>query len=119
MFEPQRLLIAADIYDLPQLKEHCERCLELKLDSDNVVEFLVVADSYHCSRLKMTCLAFIKNHLAQAMASAGWAAQLASNAPLLNESIEHNEGITATSESESRGTKRGRDEYVVRPTSCR
>ena len=81
----------------------------LKLEPDNIAEFLVVADAYQCSSLKMTCLDFIKNHLAQAMASAGWAGRLASNAPLLNEVVAHNAGLTATSESESRGTKRGRD----------
>jgi len=108
--KPQSLLIAADKYDLQELKQHCELCLERSLEPDCVAEVLVVADSYHCSNLKVRCLDLIKNHTAQVMAAPGWTTWLAGNAPLLNEVVGHIAGFTANGNAEGGGKKRGRDE---------
>lgn len=106
----QNLLIAADKYDLQELKQHCEQCLDRSLEPDCAAEILVVADSYYCSSLKVRCLDVIKQHTAQVMSSLGWTKWLASNATLLNQVLAHIAGCTANSSAESRGTKRRRDE---------
>ena len=56
------LLIAAEKYDLKELKQICENSLCLSLDVDNVVDRLILADLHCASNLHALALRFIKEN---------------------------------------------------------
>ena len=53
------LLRAADLYDLDLLKRVCEEKLCSSLDTGNSVEYLILGDLYHASKLKGLALPFV------------------------------------------------------------
>ena len=50
----------AEKYDVPALKEECVSALGKRVDENNVVETLSLADLYRCPGLKRRCLRLIK-----------------------------------------------------------
>ena len=56
------LLIAAEKYDLKELKQICEDNLCLTLNVDNVVDRLILADLHCASNLRSLSLRFFKEH---------------------------------------------------------
>ena len=54
------LLPLADKYDLPVLRGACEAALKKGLLKENVCQLLILADLFHCSSLKESCLRHIK-----------------------------------------------------------
>jgi len=57
------LLLAANKYALEELKVECVRVLEGKLNTENVIEMLIVADQYDAQSLKEAALAFLVKRL--------------------------------------------------------
>ncbi|CAG9571618.1 unnamed protein product [Danaus chrysippus] len=71
---PDSLLVAANYYQLKELKNLCEEALHSKLTVDNVIETLKLADLYSAEILKQKCLEFIKNGQAKLIVKTeGWA----------------------------------------------
>ena len=58
MKSAERLLIAADKYDLEELKEICENQLSIEITERNACEKLMLADMYKCSTLKRRSIGF-------------------------------------------------------------
>ncbi|CAL5007414.1 unnamed protein product [Urochloa decumbens] len=58
----KHMLVAADRYGVDRLKVVCEGLLlERRLDVNNVAATLALADQYHCSRLRDSCIEFINS----------------------------------------------------------
>ncbi|CAO2209725.1 unnamed protein product [Urochloa humidicola] len=57
----KHLLVAADRYGVDRLKVVCEGLLERRLDVKNVAATLALADQYHCSKLRDSCIEFINS----------------------------------------------------------
>ncbi|VVC97095.1 unnamed protein product [Leptidea sinapis] len=57
---PEKLLAAAEFYQLSRLKTLCEDALHKKLTIENVLETLELADLYSAKTLKQLSLEFIK-----------------------------------------------------------
>ncbi|WVZ94436.1 hypothetical protein U9M48_040327 [Paspalum notatum var. saurae] len=55
----KHLLVAADRYGMERMKLMCESTLCSRLSVDKVATILVIADQYHCSKLKDACIRFI------------------------------------------------------------
>jgi len=60
--EADRLLVAADKYDLEELKELCEVTLTQNLNLENAVDLLLHADIYNAKMLKEAALKFVKDN---------------------------------------------------------
>ncbi|XP_046998112.1 speckle-type POZ protein-like [Schistocerca americana] len=67
-----RLLMAADKYDLLQLKELCEVELAKNLTVDNAVATAVIALSHSSGVLKSAVTSFVKRHRLAILDSKGW-----------------------------------------------
>lgn len=71
---PERLLAAADYYQLSRLKSLCEEALHKKLTVENAVETLQLADLHSANTLKQLTLEFIKDGQAKLITKTeGWA----------------------------------------------
>ncbi|XP_023950780.2 speckle-type POZ protein-like [Bicyclus anynana] len=71
---PERLLAAADFYQLSRLKSLCEEALHKRLTVENVIETLQLADLHSAKTLKLLTLEFIKDGQAQLITKTeGWA----------------------------------------------
>ncbi|KAF8772405.1 hypothetical protein HU200_005809 [Digitaria exilis] len=57
----QRLLVAADKYNLERLKLICEYSLCNHVKTGSVETMLELADRYHCPRLKEACFEFVRS----------------------------------------------------------
>lgn len=70
----KHLLVAADRYGLERMKLMCENILCKKLAIDSVATTLILADQYHCSKLKDACFRFINssNRMDEVVASQGY-----------------------------------------------
>jgi speckle-type POZ protein len=56
----QDLFVAADRYDIQQLKFICEKQLTEHIGVNSVASTLALAEQHHCNRLKEACLKFIQ-----------------------------------------------------------
>lgn len=71
---PERLLAAADYYQLSRLKSLCEEALHKKLTVENAIETLQLADLHSANTLKQLTLEFIKDGQARLITKTdGWA----------------------------------------------
>ncbi|XP_033218006.1 speckle-type POZ protein B-like [Belonocnema kinseyi] len=59
----EKLLIAADKYRLENLKGFCGRQLSKSIDAENVMNVLILADTYRDSTLRQSALKFINKNL--------------------------------------------------------
>ncbi len=66
------LLEAADSYQLPGLKTHCERQLDETLSPKNVASVLLLADRHKCQRLKKSALSYCRANHTYIMKDADW-----------------------------------------------
>ncbi|VVD03106.1 unnamed protein product [Leptidea sinapis] len=70
---PERLLAAADFYQLSRLKTLCEEALHKKLTVENAIETLQLADLHSAKTLKQLTLEFIKDGQSQLITKTdGW-----------------------------------------------
>ncbi|XP_047538964.1 speckle-type POZ protein-like [Vanessa atalanta] len=71
---PEKLLAAADFYELSRLKSLCEEALHKKLTVENAIETLQLADLHSAKILKQLTLEFIKDGQAKLITKTeGWA----------------------------------------------
>ncbi|CAH0719274.1 unnamed protein product, partial [Brenthis ino] len=71
---PEKLLAAADFYQLHRLKSLCEEALHKKLTVDNAIKTLQLADLHSAKTLKQLTLEFIKDGQAKLITKTeGWA----------------------------------------------
>ncbi|XP_047054232.1 BTB/POZ and MATH domain-containing protein 2-like [Lolium rigidum] len=72
----QDLFVAADRYDIQQLKSLCEKQLSENIGVSSVASTLALAEQHHCHRLKDACLNFIQVQspkcLGKVMVTDGW-----------------------------------------------
>lgn len=70
---PMKLLLAADYYQLYRLKYLCEEALYRKLNLDNAIETLALANLHSADKLKQLTLEFIKDGQAKLITTTkGW-----------------------------------------------
>lgn len=69
---PEKLLGAADYYQLIKLKHMCEESLPKKLTSENAIKILELADLYSADILKQVTLRFIKYEAKSILRSEEW-----------------------------------------------
>ncbi|XP_053616075.1 speckle-type POZ protein-like [Plodia interpunctella] len=71
---PEKLLAAADYYQLSRLKSLCEEALHKRLTVENAIETLQLADLHSANELKQSTLEFIKDGQARLITKTeGWA----------------------------------------------
>ncbi|KAG6456272.1 hypothetical protein O3G_MSEX009643 [Manduca sexta] len=71
---PEKLLAAADYYQLNRLKSLCEEALHKRLTVENAIETLQLADLHSANTLKQLTLEFIKDGQARLITTTdGWA----------------------------------------------
>ncbi|KAH9364052.1 hypothetical protein HPB48_016390 [Haemaphysalis longicornis] len=68
----EKILVAAEKYDLGRLKAMCEDVLCKKLSVGTAAEMLVLADMQNADQLKANALEFIKAHAAGVTETDGW-----------------------------------------------
>ncbi|OEL30664.1 BTB/POZ and MATH domain-containing protein 1 [Dichanthelium oligosanthes] len=71
----KHLLVAAHRYGVDRMKVMCESILAKRLDVKSVAATLALADQYHCSELRDSCIEFINslNRTEDLQASQGYA----------------------------------------------
>lgn len=70
------LLSAAEKYDLKELKQMCEESLCTKIDTDNVLDMLVLSDLHGASSVRALALKFIVENGKEIVAQNGWREKL-------------------------------------------
>lgn len=70
----EKVLAAANKYDLGRLKAMCEDVLCPKLSVETAAEMLVLADTHNADQLKANALRFIKANTTDVMDTDGWKA---------------------------------------------
>ena len=68
----EQLLIAANKYDIQDLKEICVKELRMKLTVDNAVDLLILADLHQANDLKGGAILFINKNAAAVMKTPSW-----------------------------------------------
>ncbi|XP_065214346.1 speckle-type POZ protein B-like [Planococcus citri] len=66
------LFVAADKYDLQNLKFLCEDALCKRLSHDNAANILIMADLHQSEKLKAAAISFIKSNSFAVMSTDGW-----------------------------------------------
>jgi len=84
----QELLVAADRYQLEQLKTSCQEILISSLDAKNCISFLILSDTYNSLGLKEAAIEFATENLSEISSSCDWKNELADFPYLLTEIIE-------------------------------
>ena len=72
LFLLNRLLAAADKYDLQKLKQMCEESLLKNLNTGNVLEMLVLSDLHGAPNLRSFALQFIVENGPEIVSQDGW-----------------------------------------------
>ena len=72
----ERLLTAAEKYDLKTLKQMCEELLCEKIDTDNVLELLLLSDLNRAPTLRAQAVKYILAHGKQVVSQSGWREKL-------------------------------------------
>ena len=81
----QELLVAADRYQLEQLKTSCQEILISSLDAKNCISFLILSDKYNAIRLKQAAIEFATENLSEISSSCDWKKELADFPSLLTD----------------------------------
>merc|ERR1712029_1214383 len=85
----EKLLAAADRYQLEELMELCEMKLSSKLDVTNCIALLVLGDLHHASSLKGAALKFVSKNM-NLVDSRDWKQRLIANPTLMAEVLSKN-----------------------------
>ena len=84
----QELLVAADRYQLEQLKTSCQEILISSLDAKNCISFLILSDKYNAMRLKKAAIKFATENLSSISSTCDWKKELADFPSLLSDIID-------------------------------
>eukprot|EP00073_Rattus_norvegicus_P018213 XP_003749378.1 PREDICTED: LOW QUALITY PROTEIN: TD and POZ domain-containing protein 2-like isoform X1 [Rattus norvegicus] len=82
-----RLLAAADMYDLQDLKVMCEDALCRNLSVENAVSTLILADFHSTEHLKTKAMDFIILHASEVSETLGWKSMVESHPHLVEEAF--------------------------------
>ena len=82
------LLMAAEKYDLMELKQKCEASLSHDLDVDNVLDMLVLADLYRASNLRDLALKFVADNRKIIMSQKEWRGKLTKYPEIMEDIID-------------------------------
>ncbi|KAH9364039.1 hypothetical protein HPB48_000112 [Haemaphysalis longicornis] len=82
-----KVLVAAEKYDLGRLKAMCEDVLCKKLSVGTAAEMLVLADMHNADQLKANTLRFIRANAAGVTETDGWKMVETENAHLVSEAF--------------------------------
>ncbi|CAD5225739.1 unnamed protein product [Bursaphelenchus okinawaensis] len=82
------ILILAQKYDVPGLKEEAEKILSKRINIKNFVEYLDMADLYDCSRLLAEFRHFLIDNYEEVSATLDWAKLKKENPELVNKLLE-------------------------------
>jgi len=82
------LLSAAEKYDIRDLKEICCNHLSANLNTEQIVDILVLSDLYKAAELKATSIQFLLSHKEEVFSQPDWKAKLAGHPDLLMEVLE-------------------------------
>lgn len=85
---PQKLLAAADRYQLDDLKSSCEEELSATLNAENSIEILILSDLCTVPKLKEDALKFVSKNMKLISTSCDWENELASYPALQSEIIK-------------------------------
>lgn len=83
----EKILVAADKYDLARLKAMCEDVLCSKLSVEKAAETLVLADTHNADQLKANALQFIRVQAAEVKETDGWKRMASENPHLVLEAF--------------------------------
>jgi speckle-type POZ protein len=87
----QDLFVAADRYDIQQLKILCGKQLSEHIGVSSVASTLALAEQHHCQRLKEECFKFIEVQspicLDKVMSTDGWDHMISTYPSVLNEFV--------------------------------
>jgi len=84
----KELLVAADFYQLDQLKISCQEVLSETLEAKNSIEILILSDMHSAPKLKKDALKFISENMNSVSLSCDWKKELACHPSLQSEIIE-------------------------------
>ena len=82
------LLMAAEKYDLMELKQRCEASLSHDLDVDNVLDMLVLADLHRASNLRDLALKFVADNRKIIMSQKEWRGKLTKYPEIMEDIID-------------------------------
>ena len=83
------LLVAADKYDLQNLKKLCVTSLCINMNCSNVLDILVLSEVYDISTLRSSSLEFIIEHRKEILNQSDWKLKLQNHPRLLAEMFEY------------------------------
>jgi len=83
-----KLLVAADKYNVEDLKDLCESRLLVELDLSCLMETLIIADRHSCKQLKEKAMQFLVENRSHFLEIPDWKKQLTSCPTLLAEILE-------------------------------
>ncbi|KAH9364027.1 hypothetical protein HPB48_015346 [Haemaphysalis longicornis] len=83
----EKVLVAADKYDLARLKAMCEDVLCSKLSVEKAAETLVLADTHNADQLKANALQFIRVQADEVKETDGWKRMASENPHLVLEAF--------------------------------
>jgi len=83
----KELLVAADFYQLDQLKISCQEVLSETLEAKNSIEILILSDMHSAPKLKKDALKFISENMNSVSLSCDWKKELACYPSLQSEII--------------------------------
>lgn len=84
----EELLAFSEKYDMPKLKRICEHQFIPKLNSRNVCNVLIFADTYYAESLKRVCLNFLRENHKNVLATEEWKILKNSNPRLSGDLLE-------------------------------
>jgi len=102
----KELLVAADFYQLDQLKISCQELLSEALDAQNSIEILILSDVYVAPKLKEEALKFVSENMESVSSSCDWKKELAGHPALQSEIIESLMSIISTIDPQRVDVKR-------------
>ena len=79
------MLAAAEMYDLKNLKAHCEENLSKSLEIGNCIDYLILGDTHNSPNLKRQAMKLIVLNLSSVVKSQDWQEKLIKHSVLVTE----------------------------------
>ena len=84
----KELLVAADFYQLDQLKISCQEVLSETIEAKNSIELLILSEMYTAPKLRKNALKFVSENMTTISSACDWKKELAGYPSLQSEIIE-------------------------------
>ena len=81
----EQLLIAANKYDIQELKEICAKELRMQLTVDSAIRFLILSDLHRAAKLKESSISFINRNAVVVMKKPAWKDSMKTHPDLIAE----------------------------------